>query len=138
MCCYAFPIHLYNGNALTCWYCLVVLLQLVPHYLSLLWQAFMTFSVTKAMPIQFIDGKCHIKKQKSHKTPLFSYYAYLSFDLSLKPSGADTHTLTYTNVCKQNDFKKPGACAGLSPTCACGPHMPGLKSHCNGVWFVIS
>ena len=31
-------------------------------------------------------------------------------------SGADIHTHTYINVCKRNDFKKPGA------------HTPGLKN----------
>ena len=37
--------------------------------------------VTKAMAIQFIDGKCHIKKQKSCKTVLSDYYACVSLDL---------------------------------------------------------
>ena len=29
----------------------------------------------KATAIEFIDGKCHIKKQKNHKTALSGYYA---------------------------------------------------------------
>ena len=51
-------------------------------------------SVTMAMPIQFNDQKCHIKKQKSHKTALFNYYACLSCDLLLILLRADTHTHT--------------------------------------------
>ena len=49
-------------------------------------------SVTKAMPIQFIDDKCHIKKWKGCKTALSGYYACLSHDLLLMPSEADTYT----------------------------------------------
>ena len=57
------------------------------------------------MPIQFIDGKCHIKKQKSNKLPYLvithafcmTYYYYYS--------GADTHTHTpYVHGWK--NFKK--------------------------------
>ena len=56
--------------------------------------------VTKATAIEFIDGKCHIKKRKSCKTALSSYYACVSRDLLLVPSGVDTHaTQTYdTNI----------------------------------------
>ena len=54
----------------------------------------MTLIVTKAMVIQFIDGKCHIKKQKSRKTTLSGYYVCVSCDLLLMPSGADTHIPT--------------------------------------------
>ena len=68
----------------------------------------MTSSVTKAMHIQFIDGRSYIKKQRSSKTALPGYYACLSRDLLLRPSRVDTHTDTYTNVRGQNDFKKPG------------------------------
>ena len=46
------------------------------------------------MPIQFINGKCHIKKQKRCKTALSSYYACISRDLLLMPSGSDTHIYT--------------------------------------------
>ena len=42
----------------------------VPRYLSILWQVFMTHTVTKAMAIQFIDDECHIMKWKSRKTVL--------------------------------------------------------------------
>ena len=62
--------------------------------------------VTKATPIQFVNGKSRIKKQRGHKTALSSYYACLSRDLLLIPSGVDTHT--YTNIHERNDFKKPG------------------------------
>ena len=60
-------------------------------------------SVTKATPIQFIDSKSRIKKWSGHKTALS---AFLSRDLLLMASGADTHT--HTNVRGRNDFKKPG------------------------------
>ena len=54
----------------------------------------MTRSVTKATFIQFIDGKCHIKKQKGCKTALSGYYACLLRDLLLMPLGVDTHAYT--------------------------------------------
>ena len=85
------PTHLYNWNGPTFWRRLVVLLQLVLHCLTLLWQAFTTGSVTKAMPIQFIDGKSCIKKRKGCKTALSSYYTCLSRGLLLMASGR-THT----------------------------------------------
>ena len=53
--------------------------------------------VTKAMAIQFINGKCHIKKQKSSKTALSSYYACVLCDLLLMPLG-QTHTHTHANI----------------------------------------
>ena len=64
-------------------------------------------TVTKATAIQFIDGKCHIMKQKRRKTPLCGYYACVSCDLLLMSSGVDTQTHTYQRTNK-NDFKKPG------------------------------
>ena len=39
------------------------------HYLSSLWQAFMTCCVNMATPIHFIDGKCHNKVIKSREKP---------------------------------------------------------------------
>ena len=55
----------------------------------------MTDSVTKATPIQFIDGKSCIKKRKGRKTALSGYYACLSRDLLLMALGADRHTHTH-------------------------------------------
>ena len=76
----------------------------------------MMCSVTKATAIQFIDGKCHNNKEmESRKTALPSYYACVSRDLLLVPSGVDTHTCKHTDFRGQNDFKKPGA------------RFPGLK-----------
>ena len=69
----------------------------------------MTRIVAKAMVIQFIDGKCHIKKRKNRKTALSGYYACVSRDLLLIPSGANTHTRKHTNDRGRKDFKKPGA-----------------------------
>ena len=62
--------------------------------LSVLWQVFTMHSVTKATPIQFVDGKCyHIKKQKSYKTALYDY-AWFSHDLLLIPLGVETYKHT--------------------------------------------
>ena len=52
----------------------------------------MTGSVTKATPIQFINSKSRIKKQRGRKIAVSGYYACLSRDLLLMASGADTHT----------------------------------------------
>ena len=77
--------------------------------------------VTKATAIQFINGKCHIKKQKGHKTTLSGYYTCVSHDLLLVPLGSDTHTCKRANVRECNDFKKPGVWV-------CGHCAPGLTS----------
>ena len=50
---------------------------------------------TKATPIYFIDGKCHIKKLKSCKTALTGYYACFSCELLLMPLEVDTHIPTF-------------------------------------------
>ena len=54
--------------------------------------------VTKATAIQFIDGKCHIKKQKSCKTALSGYYTCVSRNLLLMPSGTDRQTDTHIDA----------------------------------------
>ena len=49
-------------------------------------------SVTKATPIQFVDGKCyHINKQKSCKNDLCGYYVWFSHDLLLIPLGVEAY-----------------------------------------------
>ena len=85
-------------------------------YISLLWQAFTTRSVTKAMSIQFIDGKCHIKKRKSRKTALSGYYVCLSHDLLLMSSGAGTHIHTHTPTFMDKTISRNQVA-----------HAPGLK-----------
>ena len=72
----------------------------------------MTGGVTKAIPIQFVNGKSRIKKQRGHKTALSSYYACLSRDLLLMPSGADTHTHTPTFTNEM--ISRNQACMGFS------------------------
>ena len=57
----------------------------------------MTSSVTKATPIKFIDGKCHIKKQKGHKTPLRMPFTLLVIN-ALTGGHADTHASTHTDA----------------------------------------
>ena len=68
----------------------------------------MTHSVTKATSIQFINDRSHIKKQRGCKTALSGYYACLSRDLLLMPSGADTHTHTPTFVDETISRNQPG------------------------------
>ena len=79
--------------------------------------------VTKATTIQFIDGKCHIKKRKSRKTALSSYYACVSCDLLLVPLGADTYKHTQTYQCSQMKRFQETRHART-----CGVRAPGLKS----------
>ena len=80
----------------------------------------MTRSVTKATAIHLIVGKCHVKKQKSCKTALSGYYAWLSFDLLLMPSRADTHT--HIHQCSwTKQFQETRHAR------AAGPSAPGLK-----------
>ena len=66
--------------------------------------------VTKATAIQFIDGKCHIKKQKSLKIALSGYYACVSRDLLLVPLGADTNANipTFADKISRNQACAPG------------------------------
>ena len=80
-------------------------------------------SVTKATPIQFIDSKSRIKKQRGHKTALSGYYACLSHDLLLMASGVDTHTHTHTHTPTFADetISRNQARVG------CRPHAPSLK-----------
>ena len=68
-------------------------------------------SVTKATPIQFINGKSHVKKRRGHKTALSGYYTYLSHDLLLMSSGVDTHT--YTSTFMDEMISRNQAHAGL-------------------------
>ena len=70
------------------------------------------------MPIQFIDGRSHIKKRRGHKTALLDYYACLSRDLLLMSLGADTHTHTPTFVDETIQETRRAW--------VCSPHMPGL------------
>ena len=58
------------------------------------------------MAIQFIDGKCHVMKRKSLKSALSGYYACVSCDLLLMPSGADTQTDTHIPTCKHKRFQE--------------------------------
>ena len=92
----------------------------------LLRQVFTTGSVIKATPIQFIDSKSRIKKQRGCKTALSSYYAYLSRDLLLMASGADTHTHTHTHTHTQRSRTK--RFQETRHARACGPCAPGLKT----------
>ncbi len=90
----------------------------------------MTGSVTKAMPIQFINSKRHIKKQRGRKTALFGYYACLSHDLLLMALKPDTHTHTRTHIPMFTDkmISRNQARAGCRHAQAAGPRAPGLKS----------
>ena len=77
-------------------------------------------SVTKATPIQFINGKSHKKKWRDCKTALSGYYTYLSRDLLVIASKADTHTHTHTHIHQHSWTKRfqETRCAGLQLACA--------------------
>ena len=65
----------------------------------------MVHIVTKATAIQFINGKCLLKKRKSCKTTLSGCYASVSYDLLLMPLEVDTHiTHAHIPMCEQNDL----------------------------------
>ena len=115
MCHYTFahsPLSLKRSNMLA-----LPLVLLLP-VLHLLWQVFTTRSVTKAMPIQLIDGRSHMKKWRCCKTALSGYYAYFSCDVLLIPLGADTHTNTPTFADETISRNQARAAFG---------HAPGLK-----------
>ena len=75
----------------------------------------MMHNVTKATPIQFIDGMWHVKKRKGRKTALSGYYVCRSCDLLLMLSWADTYI--YNNVREQNNVKKAFAHGPQAHTC---------------------
>ena len=59
--------------------CLLMINEwLIQHYASLLRQKLTTCFVTKATPIDLIDGKCYIKKLKSSRTCITAYSAFIS------------------------------------------------------------
>ena len=91
---------------------------------ALLWQKFtMCFDsfVTKALPISYLDSKCHIKKMKSSRTCLTNHTGQLHImPLVIMPSREGT-THTNTNTFWESNFYKPGVPA-------CGRRVPGLKS----------
>ena len=58
----------------------------------------MTCFVTKALPINSIDSKCHTEKLKGSRTCLIGYSDFISHELFLIAQGADTHIHTHTNV----------------------------------------
>ena len=85
-------------------------------YLSLLWLYLVTHFITRAMPIDDIDGK-------SHKTELKSSHNYSTNCVKSKSHhylfmalGVYTHTHTHTHtLADKSDYKKPA-----------GRRMPGL------------
>ena len=79
-------------------------LWLVQHHLfCLLQRVFMACCVTKATPIHFINGKCHIKKLKSYRTDLTSYLGCISYELLLMPSLSSRYTTnSWTKAISRN------------------------------------
>ena len=57
----------------------------------------MTSSVTKAMPIKFVNVKCYIKKWKGRKTPLCMPFTLLVIN-ALTGGHVDTHASTHTDA----------------------------------------
>ena len=75
------------------------------------WQAFTTCCVTKAMPILFIDSKCHIRQLKSRKScnTYSTNHTCLNHTISrnwlIMPSGR-THTHTHILTCEPKQFQE--------------------------------
>ena len=70
------------------------------------WLVFRMCCVTKATPIHFTDGKCHIKQLKSGKSRTYLTNHTLSISHHVMPLvinslGADTHTHMHTCRCAQ-------------------------------------
>ena len=79
---------------------------LIQHY-RLIWQEFTTCFVTKATPINSIDGVRHTKKLKSSRTYLTDYLGFISCKQFLLTWGAYTctHTHKHTYQCPhESDF----------------------------------
>ena len=119
---------------------------------SFLWQAYTTRCVTKATPIHFIDGKCHInqlKSGKSHKTCLTNHTESISHHITplvIIALGADIqthrHTRKHTNT-QTKAISRNQARAGLSPACAWfkiwkTPLMSHYNDLVNKVWNSIN
>ena len=80
----------------------------------------MMYYVTKAKPIHFIDGKCHIKqlkKWKSHKTITWSISHHIMPLVSIMLSGVDTHVCTHIPMHEQKQFQETRCAAGLLTEC---------------------
>ena len=71
--------------------------------------------VTKAMPIGYIDSKCHISKVKGSRTCLIDYSDFISREVFHSLGGGHTHTSTHTDFPDKSNFKKPGACGRCTP-----------------------
>ena len=89
----------------------------------------MTRIVTKATAIQFIDSKCHIKKQKSCKTALSDYYASVSCDLLLLIPSGWTHTHANILTFADEMISRNQACTGLGPVHTCFKKMVVREFH---------
>ena len=64
------------------------------------------YFITRATPIDEIDGQSHKMKLKSNRNYLTNHTKSKSRHWLFMVSGADTHTHTYPH---ESDFKKPGA-----------------------------
>ena len=109
------------------------------------WQVFMTCCVTKAMPIYFINGKCHIKQLKSvksHKNGLYHAIPHHWIIMHLEADTTHRHTNGHMN---QSNFKKTGTCQPHRLACAwiknvkfVATTMPQTFVHNNIIIVVIS
>ena len=102
----------------------VVLLLLLSHHLSLLWQTFMMCCVNKTTHIHLIDGRCHIKQLKAgknHKTCLtnhtWSMLHHITPFIINTLGGRHTHIPT----CKPMQFQE------TRHALVCSLYMSGLK-----------
>ena len=78
--------------------------------------------VTKAIPINNIDSRCHIKKLEDSMAYMADYSGFISHELFLMAGGWHTCAHACSHLHGGN-FGGPGPCR---PT---GQHVPGLKTH---------
>ena len=97
-------------------------LQLVQCNLSVLWQAFTTHSVTKAMPIQFIDSKNYNYKETERPYNCCIWLLHMPFSWLainvLRGGHTQTHTRTRYITFKDETISRKQIHAGLRPAYA--------------------
>ena len=109
--------HLYT-QLYTEWTVLFVLVSslnlAVWHQLCVLCQVFMTCSVTKATPIHFINRKCDIKFNKSHRSMSY-HWSLVSSGFTCTHTHTRAHTHTHAHTLQTKTISRNQVLAGLCP-----------------------